>query len=181
LLSVPPLSCQEGCAESASHQSLSRDAQTRGLLEPSTKRADRPLVVSTPILRLSKTAHRSIDSCQHHHCVECSHQKPQLRSPRACRLHNSSVEAAAVKTSKGARRWERSSGSIAEPAGTCGPNQQRRRKSLSRVLVQNTWSAPMHPLSVLDLYWSLRGEVACDDHAPEVDLTQTPKTATRET
>ena len=80
--------------------------------------------------RLSKTAHRSIDSCQHNHCVECSHQKPQLRNPHACRLHNSSVEAAAVKTSKGARRWERSSGSIAEPAGICGPNQQKRRKSL---------------------------------------------------
>jgi hypothetical protein len=27
----------------------------------------------------------------------------------------------------------------------------------------------MHPLSILDLYWSIRGEVACDDHAPEVD------------
>ena len=79
---------------------------------------------------LSKTAHRSIDSCQHNRCVECSHQKPQLRNPHACRLHYSSVEAAVVKTSKGARRWERSSGSIAEPAGICGPNQQKRRKTL---------------------------------------------------
>jgi transposase len=74
--------------------------------------------------RLSETAHRSIDSCQHNQCVECSHQQPQLRAPHAYRLHNSSVEAAVVKTSKGARRWERSSGSIAEPAGICGHNQQ---------------------------------------------------------
>ena len=27
----------------------------------------------------------------------------------------------------------------------------------------------MHPPSVLGLYWSIRGEVACDDHAPDVD------------
>jgi hypothetical protein len=73
--------------------------------------------------RLSKTTHRSIDSCQHNHCVECSHQKPQLRNPHACRLHNNSVEAAVVKTSKGARRRERSSGSIAEPAGIYGPSR----------------------------------------------------------
>jgi hypothetical protein len=108
--------------------------------------------------RLCQTAHRSIDSCQHDHSVECSHQKPQLHNPHACRLYNSSVEGAAVKTSKGARRWERSSGSIAEPAGICGPTQQKRRKSLSRVPVQSTWSAPMHPLSILDLYGSIRGE-----------------------
>jgi hypothetical protein len=77
--------------------------------------------------RRSKTTHRSIDSCQHTHCVECSPQKPQLHNPHACRLHNRSVDAAAVKTSKGARRWDGSSGSIAEPAGRCGPNQQKRR------------------------------------------------------
>jgi hypothetical protein len=79
--------------------------------------------------RLSKTTHRSIDSCQHNHCVECSHQKPQLRNPHACRLHNNSVEAAVVKTSKGARRRERSSGSIAEPAGIYGPRQPKRGES----------------------------------------------------
>jgi Protein kinase domain len=83
---------------------------------------------SANLNRLSKPAHRLIDSCQHNHRVECSHQKPQLRNPHACRLHNSSVEAAVVKTSKGARRWERSSGSIAGPAGICGPDQQKRRK-----------------------------------------------------
>ena len=27
----------------------------------------------------------------------------------------------------------------------------------------------MHPLSATGLYWSIRGEVACDDHAPKVD------------
>lgn len=26
----------------------------------------------------------------------------------------------------------------------------------------------MHPPSVLGLYWSIRGEVACNDHAPDV-------------
>jgi hypothetical protein len=85
---------------------------------------------------LSKTAHRSIDSCQHNHCVECSHQKPQLRNPHACLLHNSSIETAAVKTSKEARRREPSSGSIAEPAGICGPNQHKRRK---RPLARAWW------------------------------------------
>jgi len=44
--------------------------------------------------------------------------------PHAYRLRNRSVEAAVAKTSKGARRWERSSGSIAEAAGICGHNQQ---------------------------------------------------------
>jgi hypothetical protein len=78
---------------------------------------------------LSKTAHHSIDSCQHDHCVECSHQKPQLRNPHACRLHNGPVRAAVANASKWAMRRERSSGSIAEPAGICGPNQQRRRKT----------------------------------------------------
>ena len=27
----------------------------------------------------------------------------------------------------------------------------------------------MHPPSVTGLYWSIRGEVACDEHAPAVD------------
>jgi len=27
----------------------------------------------------------------------------------------------------------------------------------------------MRPASVLGLYWSIRGEVACDEHAPDVD------------
>ena len=27
----------------------------------------------------------------------------------------------------------------------------------------------MHPLSATGLYWSIRGEVACDDHAPHAD------------
>jgi hypothetical protein len=26
-----------------------------------------------------------------------------------------------------------------------------------------------HPPSVTGLYWSIRGEVACDDHAPAID------------
>ena len=28
---------------------------------------------------------------------------------------------------------------------------------------------PPHPPSVSGLYWSIRGEVACDEHAPAVD------------
>jgi hypothetical protein len=27
----------------------------------------------------------------------------------------------------------------------------------------------MHPLSATALYWSIRGEVACDEHAPSTD------------
>ena len=27
----------------------------------------------------------------------------------------------------------------------------------------------MHPISPTGLYWSMRGEVACDDHAPSFD------------
>jgi hypothetical protein len=27
----------------------------------------------------------------------------------------------------------------------------------------------MHPLSATGLYWSIRGEVACDEHAPYAD------------
>jgi len=76
---------------------------------------------------------RSFDSCQHNHCVEWSHQRPQLRDPHAWRFHNRSVEPAAAKTLKGAKRWERSSGSIAESAGKCGPDQQKDVGALSRV------------------------------------------------
>jgi hypothetical protein len=34
---------------------------------------------------------------------------------------------------------------------------------------QNQSSPHPHPPSVTGLYWSIRGEVACDDHAPAVD------------
>lgn len=106
------------------HSSCITPASTRSY-SSSLERQGRVASENQAVNRLSKTAHPSIDRRQHNHGVECSQQKPQLRNPHA-RLH--SVQAAAVKTSKGARRWERFSGSIAEPAGICGPNQQKRRR-----------------------------------------------------
>jgi hypothetical protein len=79
-----------------------------------------------PVVRNSTSFNRQL---RHDHGVECSHENSQLRDPHACRLYNGSVGAAAVRASRVARRLERSGGSIAVPAGICGPSQPPRSSS----------------------------------------------------
>ena len=39
-------------------------------------------------------------------------------------------------------------------------------------LLSSLFQSQMHPPTVTGLYWSIRGEVACDEHAPRVDDPQ---------